>query len=110
MKSWISALALLACFSAYGQQAPKLNERLLKEALEEELKDSDSAKIKDMRYKPDGAGLWLMCGRVNAKNSYGAYAGYQRFSGFVEKEGQQIKYLVLALGEIAEGYCQSKGM
>lgn len=42
------------------------------------LKDSDSAKFRDVfisRYE-DGV---VACGEVNAKNSYGAYSGFSKF-------------------------------
>lgn len=104
-------MALLACTSVFAQQPPRLNERLLKEAFEDNLKDADSAKFKDLRYKPgDSAGLWHMCGQVNAKNSYGAYSGFDRFTGVVVKEGKQVSYLVMSIGEVADMYCKNKGM
>lgn len=36
----------------------------------ESLKDGDSAKFRNQ---------WEFCGEVNAKNSFGAYTGYQRY-------------------------------
>ena len=38
------------------------------------LKDPDSAKFRSVKVKWD-----TVCGEVNAKNSYGGYAGYRRF-------------------------------
>lgn len=47
-----------------------------KNMLKNHLKDGKSASIKGVRaFTSNG----LACGRVNAKNSFGAYSGYQRF-------------------------------
>jgi hypothetical protein len=43
------------------------------------LKDPDSAKFQDLRVV-DYAGGKVVCGEVNAKNSYGGYVGYKQFA------------------------------
>ena len=46
------------------------------------LKDGDSAKVRDVtgvKVALDGTTVYAFCGEVNAKNSYGAYGGYERF-------------------------------
>ena len=43
----------------------------IKAGLETSLKDAGSAKLQNVRFKGE-----TFCGLVNAKNSYGAYAGY----------------------------------
>jgi len=48
----------------------------LKRSVSENLKDPDSAKFKDVGYDTRGD----KCGMVNAKNSFGAYTGFQRFT------------------------------
>lgn len=113
MKSLVLALVLIAAGSAYAQQPPKLNERLLKASLEDHLKDADSAKFKDLRYKSSAAsGMWVMCGYVNSKNSYGAYPGYVRFAGMVARESGKTAYIILRVdGDgVADEYCTSKGL
>lgn len=113
MKFLILAVALAAAGSAYAQQAPKLNERLLKSAMEDHLKDADSAKFKDVRYKSSStSGMWVMCGYVNSKNSYGAYPGYVRFAGMVAREAGKTTYIILRVdGDgVADEYCTSKGL
>ncbi|WEE79281.1 hypothetical protein LZ683_07895 [Comamonas testosteroni] len=111
MKTFISILMLLACGAAAAQPAPKLNERLLRAALEDSLKDADSAKFKNIRYKPSEVGLWKMCGQVNAKNGYGAYSGFERFIGFaIKNQGESLQYLVLSIGEAAESLCAKDGL
>lgn len=53
-------------------------------AMQDKLKDADSAKFMDVQLThranaPDG--MLIVCGKVNAKNSYGAYGGYKAFFG-----------------------------
>lgn len=45
-----------------------------KEAVGDQLKDPSSAQFKEVR-RTDG----VVCGEVNAKNSFGAYEGFRRF-------------------------------
>lgn len=42
------------------------------------LKDPESAQFRDV-YVSNSFGIPLVCGEVNAKNSFGGYTGYQRF-------------------------------
>lgn len=67
----IAALALASCGSPSPE--PEL-EAVMRDRLQDILKDADSAKFRDLRKVGDG-----ICGMVNAKNSYGAYAGYEPF-------------------------------
>lgn len=55
-----------------------------KEEIAKILNDPDSAKFSDVYTtkvdsNPDGSGLLGVCGRVNGKNAFGAYAGSIRF-------------------------------
>ncbi len=43
------------------------------------LKDPDSAKFRNVAIKKY-EGLRIVCGEVNAKNSYGAYVGFKKFA------------------------------
>lgn len=43
------------------------------------LKDPDSAKFRNVALKPFGDGK-VVCGEVNAKNSYGGYVGFRGFA------------------------------
>ena len=57
---------------------------LAKKEIALNLKDPDSAKFRFLRVakkaeRNDGAVLVMVCGQVNAKNTFGAYAGNQRF-------------------------------
>ena len=48
------------------------------EAVKKGLKDPDSAKFQNLRLTDYGNGK-VVCGEVNAKNSYGGYVGHKRF-------------------------------
>lgn len=48
------------------------------DAAKEGLKDPDSAKFQNLRIA-DFDGGKVVCGEINAKNSYGGYVGYKRF-------------------------------
>lgn len=105
---------LVACLliggSSFAAKPPAINQKTLKEAFEDTLKDADSAKFKDLTQTPsETAGAWRLCGSVNAKNSYGAYGGYEPFLGmtFVEK-GKPVQYVVLGMGEAAGMVCRGE--
>lgn len=51
-------------------------ERNAKEAVAGQMKDPNSIEFRNIVSYPDKD---LVCGEVNAKNSYGAYSGYTRF-------------------------------
>ncbi len=48
------------------------------DAAKKGLKDPDSAKFQNLRVA-DFDGGKVVCGEINAKNSYGGYVGYKRF-------------------------------
>lgn len=60
------------------------NESKVKEMIKESLKDAESAKFKDIKTFHDGK---ILCGSVNAKNSYGAYQGFSPFIFEITSEG-----------------------
>ena len=49
------------------------------EAVLQKLKDPDSAKFKDVYFSKSSDNLALVCGKVNAKNAFGAFTGFKRF-------------------------------
>ena len=70
-------LALAGCSVIPGTEAHQ--EKLARTALQSILADPTSAQFADLR-GPGAVGVdRLLCGRVNAKNSFGAYTGFQRF-------------------------------
>ena len=102
------SIAIVFSQLAAAQSAPNLNEKLLREAMANHLKDAESARFKSIVYKPtDAAGMWEMCGEVNAKNAFGGYVGFNKFIGAVVKHGgKQPIYIVVAVGETADTMCQ----
>lgn len=51
-----------------------------KDAAKANLKDPSSAQFRNVRLVPWG-GEKVVCGEINAKNSYGGYVGFKRFVG-----------------------------
>lgn len=99
--------ALCLPLSSFAQSPPKLDEKLLREAMADRLKDAESAKFKSVKYAQESPGLWKMCGDVNAKNTYGGYAGFTRFYALVSKDGKKPPfYMVMAIGDLADTMCQ----
>ena len=53
------------------------------------MKDPDSAQFRDVR-EAKHEGRRIVCGEVNAKNGYGAYAGFERFVVDVTRKNFQF--------------------
>ena len=52
------------------------------QSVRQSLKDPDSAEFSDVQVKgvvSDDLAVAVVCGQVNAKNSFGGYVGYRRF-------------------------------
>lgn len=81
MKKFILIFAL-AALTGCKPSAEKAIELAQKE-VSADMKDPESAKFRYMRFiqqsEKDGLVAGVVCGNVNAKNSYGAYAGYSPF-------------------------------
>lgn len=98
------------CFAG-GKPATASDIAGIKEAMEDRLKDSDSAKIKDVRLNGDEKSGWQFCGSVNAKNSYGAYSGFTPFMGMKLKGTDgNISYVVLGVDDSVEQVCRKYGL
>jgi hypothetical protein len=82
----------------------------IRDSLQTKLKDADSAKFLNVRVKGSTA-----CGQINAKNSYGAYSGFQVFNAFVvvTTEGK-TKAMVLVIdrddSDVAARACAKSGL
>ncbi|WP_372502401.1 hypothetical protein P7L66_13330 [Tistrella mobilis] len=72
------ARAEVAGMAQEGAQAKDLRRAGL-DAVLRQLKDPDSAKFRDVRLVDHPAGGRVVCGEVNARNSYGGYVGFARF-------------------------------
>ena len=111
-----ATLSYAAIFPAFAADHPATPKELtvVKKAFSEmeTLKDPDSVKIKDVRISGDN-----VCGKVNAKNSYGAYVGYTIFFGMYfskNKEGNPVALIMhIDSGDednIAQQMCATKGL
>lgn len=61
---------------------------LAKGEISSDMKDPESSKFRELRFikageKEDGTIEGYVCGEINSKNSYGAYAGYTPFYIFL---------------------------
>ena len=71
----VLAVLLALCAPTYAADTPDDFKSQVDQALSAQLKDPDSRKI-EILSQPIGG---LVCGTINAKNSYGGYVGKQRF-------------------------------
>lgn len=112
MRAIAFGLLLTAYFPATAAPPPKLDEKLLRAAFEKTLKDSESARFRNIQYQEtEVPGGWTMCGEFNAKNSYGGYVGFQPFLGMAVKEDKKpLHYIVLSTGEGGAAVCRQRGL
>ena len=115
---WI-ALACVLLAANVAQAADAYREATAQEvsairsSMQKDLKDADSAKFKDVKVAAAEDGV-AMCGLVNARNSYGAYAGFSYFTGVMLAKGTQNPSAVVfgvdsKPGGPAEETCKSSG-
>ena len=62
------------------QLSPQKVMEVVQARMVNELKDPDSAKFRNVRIVTYLNGA-VVCGEINAKNSYGGYVGFRRFAG-----------------------------
>jgi len=83
MKSLLFVMALFAlhgCTSAAGFVPVKMtaqDEEVQRAALMRSLKDPSSAQVEDVRVYQNPKGARMICSKVNGRNSFGGYAGFQ---------------------------------
>ena len=80
----------------------------IRAGLETLLMDAASARLLRVRVKGNE-----FCGLVNAKNAFGAYAGYVPISGMVMKDttGKQLAFVLgLDAPEVTRDMCEQKGL
>lgn len=82
MKKFIALALCLSSLTGCKPGSEKAIE-LAKNEITADMKDPDSAKFRYLRFikagEKDGEIGGFICGNVNAKNSYGAYAGFSPF-------------------------------
>ena len=71
-------LNILLIGSVYAEKNKFLN--MAQSKVKQEMKDPDSTKFQNLREIKNSVGESVVCGEVNAKNSYGGYVGYHLFS------------------------------
>ena len=76
----------------------------LRAAMDDNLKDSVSARFKHVKLGNDGV---TVCGLVNAKNSYGGYAGFEPFLAIKLSGG---RFFVSDIGSAAGQVCRDRGV
>jgi hypothetical protein len=96
-------LATVASSFALAAPGTARDIKAIKESLQGRLKDPDSAKIKGVVVAPDGT----ICGFLNAKNSYGAYIGFEPFIGM---KLTPDKFFFLGTGDASAQMCAEKGI
>lgn len=104
----LAGLIVAMSGQCFAQAAPKVDEKRLRAAFEEKLKDAESARFRAIKQgNLESEGSWRVCGEVNAKNSFGAYEGFQPFlgRGFKESNAAPIEYQIAGVGEAAGNIC-----
>jgi hypothetical protein len=107
MKLLVGLGLAIACHSVVAQPT-RVNEVALKAAMTTNLKDAESARFTEIRIKPLGNDLFMVCGQVNSKNSFGAYAGFTPFMSLAvaQPKAKSISTFVsTTLGDVAELRC-----
>lgn len=79
--------------------------RMGKEAVQAKLKDAESAEFKDVIFVEKANELAVACGQVNSKNSFGAYAGFQRFVSTGSPENTYLESEVTDFAELWNKLC-----
>ena len=78
IKITISCLIFLSCMEANANQIRVVIEKG-KSAVSYAMKDPESTKFREITVHKKSSGPYMVCGQINAKNSYGGYIGYQGF-------------------------------
>lgn len=106
----VVGMALAFCGQvALAQGGAKVDERRLRGAFEDRLKDAESARFRAIKQGPPKDGAWTLCGEVNAKNSYGGYSGFEPFLAVAGKDGKEpVSYTVIGVGETSGEVCAEK--
>lgn len=91
----------------------------IRAAMQDKLKDADSAKFMNVQltHKADAPDdMLIVCGKVNAKNSFGAYGGYKAFFGsyFTATKDRKAFAIIMAIDEddspLASTMCEQSGI
>lgn len=80
------AIVLIACsgFYALGPYPPIWVTNDIRAAIGRFVRDPDATQLKSLRYSSVDADV--VCGEMNAKNAFGAYAGFRKFAYVRERD------------------------
>lgn len=104
-----------AASAATPKPATSQQLEVIRTALQDKLKDADSAKFMNVRMLPAVEGMFNVCGKINAKNSYGAYVGYRTFFGEyfdTTNESKPFAFVMVIQDEdspVADQMCEKEG-
>lgn len=81
MRTVAAALCFALAFSldAGARDATESEVEIIRAAMAEKLRDAEAARFLDVQVLEHG----VVCGKVNSKNAFGAYAGYTVFTGSI---------------------------
>mgnify|MGYP006929489890 CR=1 FL=1 len=121
MAAVAAALALAGCVTQGAQQQADVvvpatltpgQIAAMHAAVRRVLKDPESGRFGEHRAGRGGDGILVVCGLVNAKNSYGGYVGMKPFTGGFS--GNEFKLAALASDEyevpLAHQMCARRGL
>jgi uncharacterized membrane protein YagU involved in acid resistance len=106
LKWHLSVAALIAILSGcagvdkVGPEValPPAAQHAVAEAVANQMKDPNSAEFRNWHAFQSQQGL-LVCGEVNAKNSYGGYVGFTHFVAHASPEGQLLTQSTLSAND-----------
>jgi hypothetical protein len=90
-----STLAFMLSAAPADRPLTKVEMAVLEMEIKAKLKDPDSAKIEPLPYR----GGIAVCGKVNAKNSYGGYTGFVPFSAMVRFNQPKPQVTFVMIGD-----------
>jgi len=76
-----------------------------KSAVKEILKDPESAKFKNVYFFRGDDGVPVTCGEVNSRNSFGGYAGFERFVSGGYPHLTYVETQVVDFSELWDRFC-----
>jgi len=108
----ITTVLILACSTAIANYPKKYSDLvgIAKENIRSQLKDPYSAQFESIYISKGNGKQPIVCGKVNAKNSYGGYIGGKRFY-FIIADNQPVSEIESTSGSfhiIFEALCANK--
>ncbi|MDB2605504.1 hypothetical protein N9Y41_02190 [Planktomarina temperata] len=100
-----------ACTNSMGYVPAKMTDQdkaLVQTGLRILLKDPSAAQVEELRLFTNPKGARMVCGRVNGKNSFGAYSGFQVFL-VTSAPGLSVNRPITAIGAVAAIDCSGAG-